>query len=177
MIDHSRIIYLHGSDSSSQSGKARQFAQKFPGMVTPDFSGPFEERMMQLQAILGGQKDWVIIGSSYGGLMGTVFASEHPDQVRKLILLAPAILRAPNGDYMDPLTGELLKVSEKSKRGLRTITIPTVIVHGKSDDVVPLEPVRKIAETLFTDLEYIVVDDGHRLHKAFEELDWQEILG
>lgn len=176
MTDNSKIIYLHGSDSSSQSGKARQFAQKFPGMNTPDFTGSFEERMAQLQPILGDQKEWVIIGSSYGGLMGTVFTSEHPNQVRKLILLAPAILRDPAGRYMDPLTGELLKVSEKSKHGLQTVPVPTIVVHGKADDVVPLEAVRKIAETLFTNLQYIVVEDGHRLHKAFEELDWGKIL-
>jgi hypothetical protein len=39
-----------------------------------------------------------------------------------------------------------------------------------------LEPVREIAEKLFTNLQYIVVDDGHRLHKTFGELDWEEIL-
>src|SRR5689334_7556473 len=101
MADNSKIIYLHGSDSSSQSGKARQFAEKFPGMVTPDFIGSFEERMTQLYSILGDQKDWVILGSSYGGLMATVFTCQHPTQVRKLILLAPALLMDPFGAYLD----------------------------------------------------------------------------
>lgn len=172
-LDNSRIIYLHGSDSSSQSGKARQFAEKFPGMVTPDFTGSFEERMEQLKPILGRSKNWVIIGSSYGGLMGTVFASENPKQVRKLVLLAPAILKDTNGMYIDPLIGEPL---EGDKKNLQTIPVPTIIIHGTADDIVPLEPVQKIAESLFTDLKYIVVDDGHRLHKAFEELNWEEIL-
>lgn len=160
LIDHSKIIYLHGSDSSSQSGKARQFAQKFPGMVTPDFTGSFEKRMQQLVPILGDQKEWVILGSSYGGLMGTVFTCEHPTQVRKLILLAPALLRDQFGSYLN----------------LRPVSVPTVIIHGTEDDVVPLQPVRDLAEKLFIDLQYIVVNDGHRLHKAFEELNWEEIL-
>ncbi len=47
-MDNSKIIYLHGLESTSQSGKARQFAQLFPGMITPDFTGSFEERMEQL---------------------------------------------------------------------------------------------------------------------------------
>lgn len=175
-LDNTRIIYLHGLESSSQSGKARQFAEKFPGMVTPDFTGSFKERMKQLKPILGRKKNWTIIGSSYGGLMGTVFTSEHPSQVRKLILLAPAILRMPDGTYHDPAVGEPLEVSAKSKHGLQTISVPTIIIHGTEDDVVPLEPVREIAEKLFTFLTYRVVDDGHRLHKAFEELDWEEIL-
>ncbi len=41
-------------------------------MLTPDFTGSFEERMTQLIPILGDKKDWTIIGSSFGGLMGTV---------------------------------------------------------------------------------------------------------
>ncbi len=159
-MDNARIIYLHGLESTSQSGKARQFAEKFPGMVTPDFTGSFEERMKQLKPILGRKKNWTIIGSSFGGLMGTVFTCEHPTQVRKLILLAPALLRDHFAAYLD----------------LEPVSVPTVIVHGTEDDVVPLEPVREIAEKLFTNLQYIVVDDGHRLHKAFEELNWEEIL-
>jgi pimeloyl-ACP methyl ester carboxylesterase len=160
MIDNSKVIYLHGLESTSQSGKARQFAQKFPGMLTPDFTGSFEERMEQLLPILGDQKEWTIIGSSFGGLMGTVFTCEHPTQVRKLILLAPALLRDQFASYLN----------------LQPVSVPTVIVHGTKDDVVPQKPVREIAEKLFTNLEYISVDDGHRLHQAFEELNWEEIL-
>ena len=159
-MDNSKIIYLHGLESTSQSGKARQFAEKFPGMSTPDFIGTFEERMAQLLPILGDEKDWTIIGSSFGGLMGAVFTCEHPSQVRKLVLLAPALLREPFGKYLN----------------LQTVSIPTVIIHGNEDDVVPLEPVREVAQKLFTNLTYHVVNDGHRLHKAFEELDWGKIL-
>jgi pimeloyl-ACP methyl ester carboxylesterase len=160
MTDNARIIYLHGSESNSQSGKARQFAARFPGMVTPDFTGSFEERMEQLGSILGDKKDWTIIGSSFGGLMGTVYTCKHPEQVRKLVLLAPALLREPFGSYLD----------------LEPASVPTIIVHGTLDDLVPPAPVREIAEKLFHNLQYISVQDGHRLHKAFEELDWEEIL-
>jgi pimeloyl-ACP methyl ester carboxylesterase len=159
-MNNAKLIYLHGLESTSQSGKARQFAQKFPGMVTPDFTGSFEERMAQLLPILGDQTDWTIIGSSFGGLMGTVFTCEHPTQVRKLVLLAPALLRDHFASYLN----------------LEPVSVPTIIIHGTEDDVVPLEPVREIAEKTFTNLTYHVVNDGHRLHKAFEELDWEAIL-
>ena len=158
-MDNSRIIYLHGLDSTSQSGKARQFAQKFPGMITPDFTGSIEERMQQLYPILGDKKDWTIIGSSFGGLMAGIFTLDHPTQVRKLILLAPALMLEPFASHK-----------------LTPVSVPTVIVHGTADDVVPLEPVRKLAEKVFTNLTYYVVDDGHRLTKAFEELDWEKII-
>jgi pimeloyl-ACP methyl ester carboxylesterase len=159
-MDNTKIIYLHGLESTSQSGKARQFAEKFPGMITPDFTGSFEERMKQLKPILGRKKNWVIIGSSFGGLMGTVFTCEHPTQVRKLVLLAPALLRDQFAPYLN----------------LEPISVPTIIIHGTEDDVVPLEPVRELAEKLFKNLTYHVVNDGHRLHKAFEEIDWEEVL-
>ncbi len=159
-MDNSRIIYLHGLESNSQSGKARQFAEKFPGMVTPDFTGSFEERMKQLKPILGRRKNWTIIGSSFGGLMGTVFTCQHPTQVRKLILLAPALLRDHFAAYLE----------------LQPVSVPTVLIHGTEDDVVPPEPVREVAEKLFTNLQIITVDDGHRLQKAYGELNWEEIL-
>lgn len=158
-MNNSRIIYLHGLDSTSQSGKARQFAQKFPGMVTPDFTGSIEERMQQLYPILGDKKDWTIIGSSFGGLMAGIFTLDHPTQVRKLILLAPALMLEPF-----------------ASRKLTPVSVPTIIVHGTADDVVPLEPVRELAEKVFTNLTYYTVDDGHRLAKAFEELDWEKII-
>ena len=154
-----KIIYLHGLESNSQSGKARQFAQKFPGMITPDFTGSFEERMAQLHPILSNEKDWTIIGSSFGGLMGGVFTCNHPDQVRKLILLAPALM-----------------LPEFTSKIFPKIDVPTVLVHGMQDEVVLPEPVRMIAQDVFTNLRYIAVEDGHRLHEAFEELNWEEIL-
>jgi len=159
-IDNSKLIYLHGLESTSRSGKARQFAAMFPGMITPDFTGSFEERMSQLRPILGDAGEWTIIGSSFGGLMGAVFTLEHPTQVRKLILLAPALILPPFASHPD----------------LHPVSVPTVIVHGTEDDVVPLEPVRELAEKVFTNLTYYVVQDGHRLHKAIEELDWPKIL-
>jgi predicted esterase len=80
--------------------------------------------------------------------------------VRKLILLAPALLRDHFAAYLN----------------LEPVSVPTVIIHGTADDVVPLEPAHKVAETLFTNLQTITIDDGHRLQKTFAELNWEEIL-
>ena len=159
-MDTSRLIYLHGLESDSNSGKARQFREWFPGMLTPDFKGSFEERMTQLEPILAGKDGWTLIGSSFGGLMGTVYTCKHPTQVRKLILLAPALLREPFGSHLD----------------LEPVSVPTIIIHGTLDDVVPLGPVREIAQRLFTNLTYHIVEDDHRLHKTAQEMDWKTIL-
>ena len=158
-MDNSRLIYLHGLESDSSSGKARQFREWFPGMLTPDFKGSFEERMTQLEPILAAKEGWTLIGSSFGGLMGTVYTCKHPTQVRKLVLLAPALLRDPFGSFLD----------------LEPVSVPTIIIHGTLDTVVPLEPVREVAQKLFTDLTYHIVEDDHRLHKTAQEMDWKTI--
>lgn len=160
-MDNSRLIYLHGLESDSNSGKARQFREWFPGMLTPDFKGSFEERMTQLEPILAAKEGWTLIGSSFGGLMGTVYTCNHPTQVRKLVLLAPALLRGPFGSFLD----------------LKPVSVPTIIIHGTLDTVVPLEPVREVAQKLFTNMTYHTVEDDHRLHKTTQEMDWKTILG
>lgn len=159
-MDTSRLIYLHGLESDSNSGKARLFREWFPGMLTPDFKGSFEERMTQLEPILAAKENWTIIGSSFGGLMGTVYTCKHPARIRKLVLLAPALLRDPFGSYLD----------------LEPASVPTILIHGTLDTVVPFAAVRETAQRLFTNLTYHIVEDDHRLHKAVHELDWKTIL-
>jgi len=160
MVDPGRLIYIHGSESDSNSGKARQFREWFPGMITPDFKGSFGERMSQLQKVLSNQNGWTLIGSSYGGLMATIFTLEHEAQVRKLVLLAPALAQ---------------EIAPLPKTG--PISVPTILIHGTQDTVVPLEPVREIAQRLFSNLTLYTVEDDHRLHKTADELDWNTILG
>lgn len=92
--------------------------------------------------------------------MGTVFTLDHPTQVRKLILLAPALMLDPIASLSDP----------------KPVSVPTIVVHGRLDTVVPLEPVRQTVQKLFTHVKYYVVEDDHRLHKSVHELDWNSIL-
>jgi pimeloyl-ACP methyl ester carboxylesterase len=154
------MIYLHGLESSSQAYKAGVIRNWHPELIAPDFTGPLEARMEALYPILGDKKDWTIIGSSFGGLMGAIFACEHPDQVRKLVLLAPALILPEFAYYLD----------------LEPVSVPAIIIHGTQDNVVPLEQVREIAKKVFTNLTYHIVDDDHRLHKATDTLDWKTIL-
>jgi pimeloyl-ACP methyl ester carboxylesterase len=154
------MIFLHGLESSSQTYKAGVIGNLFPELLVPDFSGPLEERMKALYPLLGDKREWTIIGSSFGGLMGAIFTCEHPDQVRKLVLLAPALMLPEFASFLS----------------LEPVTVPTTIIHGKLDTVVPLEEVRAISKQVFTNLTYHIVDDDHRLHRATKTLDWKTIL-
>ena len=160
MLDPKRIIYLHGLDSNSQTYKAALIRTIYPDLITPDFTGSLEERMQQLYPILGDESNWTLIGSSFGGLMAALFATQHPGQIRKMILLAPAL--------MFPEFAQNLKT--------KPITVPTVIVHGRQDTVVPLGQITPLAEKAFLYLTYHIVDDDHRLHQTADMLDWKSLI-
>lgn len=159
MIDPSRLIFIHGLEGTSQGVKAVLLRGLFPGMLTPDFPGTLPERMASLYRILGDKTGWTIIGSSFGGLMAALFACQHPAQVRKLILLAPALI-----------------LPEFADQSFAPIQVPTIIYHSFRDEIVPMEPVRKLAEKTFTNLSFHVVDDDHSLHQIVHQINWQELI-
>lgn len=159
-MENTHIVFIHGSSGDkSQTYKARILRGLFPGMVTPNFEGTLSERMAQLKAILEKGTNWTLIGSSLGGLMATLIAVQLPDRVRRLVLLAPALI-----------------LPEFSEIPPASIDIPTVIIQGTQDELISAQVSREIAEKTFTHLRYMVVDDDHRLHKTAEKLDWKSLL-
>lgn len=155
----SPIIFIHGQESSSRTYKATLLRAAYPDALVPDFSGDLAARMAQLAPLLAQQRDWTIVGSSMGGLMGALWACAHPAQVRRLVLLAPAI-HLP--EFTQPLP--------------KPIDLPVVIYHGTRDTVVPIEPVRAIAQQVFRNLTFHAVDDDHRLHATAEAIDWRALI-
>jgi len=159
MIEDQPVIFLHGLVSSGRGFKGTLFRRVLPNILTPDFTGPLEERMAQLSPILGDRPNWTIIGSSFGGLMATLFTRQNPERVRKLILLAPALAYPDfNLDPHPPLA------------------VPTIIFHGLRDTVIPLEPLREICEQVFENLVFNIVDDDHRLQQTVQTLDWLNLV-
>lgn len=154
-----RLIFIHGLLSSGQGFKASLLRQRLPGILTPDFEGSLEERLARLAAMLANQSNWVIIGSSLGGLMGAIFTCQHPEQVRKLILLAPALIWPDFAQAPPP-----------------PVFVPTVIYHGLRDNLIPLELVRPLAEQVFLNLDFNVVDDDHGLQATVEAIDWPALV-
>ena len=148
-------MFLHGLDSSSQGRKARLLAAM--GVETPDFTGTLQERMAQLEPMLGKER-WLLVGSSFGGLMAALWTLDHPDRVSRLILLAPAFHRP---DFV---------VSQP-------VDVPTLLVHGVRDQVVPHALARERAELAFTQLRVEWVDDDHRLEATALRMDWAGLLG
>ena len=160
MIDVNRLIFIHGLEGSSQGVKATLLRELFPGLLTPDFRGALDERMAALHKILTRQNGWTIVGSSFGGLMGALFTCQHPKHVRKLVLLAPALIW-PDFANSPPAP----------------VSTPTVVYHGERDEIIPLEAARKLAERVFINLSFYAVNDNHGLYKTVHEIDWEKLLG
>ncbi len=152
-------IFIHGLDSSNQGTKAVFFREKYPDMIIPTFTGGLQERMACLNDILSGKSDIRMVGSSFGGLMGTLFASARQSALRRLILLAPAI----HGIHALP-------------QPIGPVSVPVTVYHGQGDEVIPLEKVSDAAKACFSDLDFHVVDDDHFLHKTFKSIDWDTLL-
>lgn len=154
-----RRIFLHGLEGNSQGYKARLLRGMFPDILTPDMRGPLEQRMQQLEPIRTSGQAWVVVGSSFGGLMAALWACARPEEIHRLVLLAPA-LSWPAFAAQPPAP----------------IAVPVIIYHGQHDSVVPLPPVRALAEQVFANLQFHAVDDDHRLAATVERLDWHSLL-
>jgi len=154
-----RLMFIHGLEGSSQGFKAQLLRESFPEMLIPDFRGSLEARMEKLYKIIGDQDSWTLVGSSFGGLMAALAACEKPAQFAKLVLLAPALIWP-----------DFAEVS------WQPIQVPVVIYHGTDDEIIPLKNVQDIAQSVFLNLVFNVVQDDHGLYRTAQSLEWNKLL-
>jgi pimeloyl-ACP methyl ester carboxylesterase len=152
------IYFLHGLDSSGSGTKGHFFARNFPHVVCPDFAGTLAERLDQLAKLCQNEQQLILIGSSFGGLMATCFATQHHTKIKKLILLAPAL----NFEGYRPPAKKL--------------STPAYLLVGKYDTVTPADLVVPLAEATFTNLESHIAEDDHMLHNTFQLLHWDKLI-
>ena len=153
-------IFIHGLESSNMGTKSVFFKEKFPDMIIPNFSGELEKRMEKLNGLLENKNRIRLVGSSFGGLMASIFAMENEAKADRLILLAPA-----------------LNLMEFTACNQNKISVPVSIFHGNKDEIIPLGGVQKVAQEVFSNLDFNVVDDDHFLHNTFKTLAWERLLG
>ena len=152
-------VFIHGLESTGKGTKGIFFRDRYPGMMIEDYFGTFPQRMEKLEGTLAGKMDLILVGSSYGGLMAATYACLHEERVRKLVLLAPALHLEEFRPHLD-----------------RKLFMPVTIFHGLQDEIVPLSAVRSIAEGLFVNLTFNVVEDDHSLHETFADYEWDRLL-
>jgi alpha-beta hydrolase superfamily lysophospholipase len=155
---HTRV-FIHGLESSGSGTKGSFFSRRYKGMLTEDFKGTLEDRMDKLEKLLADKTDLILVGSSYGGLMAALYTCDHPEKVKKLVLLAPA-----------------LDLTDFDRCLGRKIAIPAELFHGSGDDVVDPAPVKEKALKVFSNLRYHMVEDDHPLTATFPLMDWDTLL-
>jgi pimeloyl-ACP methyl ester carboxylesterase len=134
-----------------------------------------------------------------GGYLAALYAARHPDAVEKLVLLAPAFqfptrwrarysaeeLERWRADGTIPF----FHYGFKEERGLGYQIVddavqyedepafrqPALILHGRRDDVVPVEVSKVFAEG-HPNARLRVVESGHELTDVLDEL-WTETAG
>jgi len=152
-------IFIHGLESTSTGTKGKWFNTHFPEVLVSDFPGSLDERMSKLNSLLTGHENIVLIGSSYGGLMASLYALENEGRVKKVILFAPALNFSEFDQYVDQST-----------------SAPAILYVGSQDDICPPDRVIPVAKKVFTNLAVHLSEDDHLLKKTFRFLDWQTLL-
>ncbi len=150
------IIFCHGLMGSPDGRKATALREAGFNVRAPDFRGlDLEERVeVLLNTLREIEGDFVLIGSSYGALVSLFALGKLEAEVTKkpeeLLLLAPAI-NFPEAD----------SVLERSPA-------PTTIIHGRNDQLIPIELVRGVARSWGATL--IEVEDFHPLANSLERI-------
>lgn len=146
------------------------------------------------QLISGVHSDVVMIGSSMGGLLATI-AHERYANVRGLVLLAPGFslnqrwheLLGPEklNDWRRtgstpvfhhafnkelPLDYKFIEDAEQFETSQLNVHVPTLIMHGVNDSVVPPDESRNFAHRNAKLVELHVLDSDHGLVDVLDEM-------
>ncbi|MBX9600680.1 MAG: alpha/beta fold hydrolase [Bryobacteraceae bacterium] len=197
-----KIVYLHGFASSPLSSKAQYFRRGFKALgrevsIPALDGGSFETLTItgQLKRVAeaAGEDEVALIGSSLGGYLAALFAARRPDQVRKVVLMAPA-LRFPRR-WQAGLGPQAVAEWERTdrlpvfhygfneRRYLRFELLRDALTyeddppflqagllfHGRNDPVVPVSDSIEFAASRSW-VELRLFDSGHELTDVVQEM-------
>jgi uncharacterized protein len=188
--------FASGPSSSKAVAFADHFAARGVTVERLDLRRPSMEHL-RLSAMIAHVHDTiagpaVLIGSSLGGLTAARVAERDP-RVRALVLLAPAFqlaerwrtqLGAAWDAWRDTGWREVHDYAAKAPArvdfgfiediatidvGLPNVTVPTLILHGRADEVVPIAGSRAFARAR-EGVTLIELDDDHQLLASIPRL-------
>ena len=188
--DKLKVLWAHGLEGSPNGSKPTWIIENLGwDVVSIDMSQNgwtiAEQTKVVYDKIFEIDDFDLIMGSSYGGLAIANAANRILDRDMRIVLMAPAFGLAEN--FQNVVGKEGLVEWENSgyrpyfhhgldkeiklnwdfmisarKMSWPEIKHPTVIIHGLSDEIVPIESSRKVAGSS-SKAELIEVEDGHRL--------------
>ena len=190
-----KVLWAHGFESTPSGSKPIWIKENLGWeVISINMSEKgwtiAEQTEVVIQKILENDDIELIMGSSYGGLAIANASNKLLNRKLRLVLMAPAFGLAENfekraGDkgleqwertgfspYFHHGLNQEIKLNWNFMISAREmswpeIKHPTVIIHGKSDDIVPIDSSRKIAESSYN-IDLIEVEDGHRLVNSLQ---------
>lgn len=181
----------------------RRFAEVGIHLITPELNlGDFSQLSLTRQLTqveqLKMEEPVMLIGSSFGGLTAAWLAQRQILPVSRLVLLAPAFqflahwlpqLGAENlarwqqqgywsvyhyGNQCEELLSyNFIRDLEQYADAELTIPIPTLILHGRGDQVIPISSSREYAAERSW-VKLVELESDHSLANVMEEI-WQAI--
>lgn len=160
-----KIIFSHGKESGPWGSKIKALAKiaqqlghevdsiDYRGIMSPD------ERVRKLECYLNNEisQPYVLVGSSMGGYVSLVCAQQYNQQQppKGLFLLAPALF---------------IVSDEQQEYDVQTYKpiVNTTIIHGWSDDIIPVEHSIKYAQQTKCTLH--LIDGDHRLNTSLNQV-------
>lgn len=195
--------FASGANSRKAQFFQERFAEKGQELIVPDFNaGGFSNftitrQLQQTASYFEPDQPVTLIGSSLGGWAALLLAQQYP-QIEQLILLAPALgfpqpwlskigddnLRYwqqtgswPIYHYIErrevPLAYNFVQDAQQYAAQEFTRQLPTLIFHGKNDEVVPIELSQHYA-TNHPEVTLHVLDSDHGLGNVLP-LIWSQM--
>jgi pimeloyl-ACP methyl ester carboxylesterase len=195
--------FTSGPSSSKALFIARKFQELSIPLNLVDFNQPdfttltLSRQIEQVARSFPEQEDITVIGSSLGGLTAAWLGEKYP-QVKNLILLAPAfgflplwLSRLGQETVQEWQKSGFLKVYHYGFREIREINyqfvpdlrsypeyqlqrpVPTLIIHGKNDEVIPVQHSRDYVR-LRPWVDLVELESDHGLLDVLEDI-WQII--
>lgn len=171
-----------------------------PDLNQPSFTAlTLTRQLQQVSALLPTDATPVtLIGSSFGGLTAAWAAQQHP-QIQRLVLLAPAfqflehwlprlgaeqVQRWQAEQYLSvyhygagrslPLNYNFIRDAAQYSEAQLQRSIPTLLLHGQADDVIPIPASRQFATSrpwvklLELDSDHALTNVSHQIWAAIQ---------
>ena len=149
------LIWAHGLWGSPNGSKVTAIRESGIEVVSPDFNNMELEKRIEILNEIVSKEEVILAGSSYGGLACALVAQQQPEQVKGMLLLAPALHlpESPN-DFPDNL--------------IAPNDLPITIIHSTTDEIVPISASQNYIERSENNINLIEVEDSHVLENSIE---------
>lgn len=151
------LVFLHGLESSPMGFKAQALRQVYPDLIAPLLDRDPWARLDQLQTSIPAGA--VLVGSSLGGLSALMLAEAQPQNIKAMLLMAPAVGFSETRFR----TPRLLALVNRLKVPQH---IPTTIMLGLEDEVIPPASIEALVQRSPCPerIQMHRLQEGHRLN-------------